>query len=43
MQVDEGEKSLYTKNELMNQLTSLAGGRAAEELIFGEITNWGVE
>ena len=38
MQVDEGEKSLYTKNELMNQLTSLAGGRAAEELIFGEIT-----
>ncbi|MCP6346940.1 cell division protein FtsH, partial [Klebsiella pneumoniae] len=38
MQVETGEKSLYTKQELYNQLMTLAGGRAAEEVVFGEIT-----
>lgn len=38
MQVETGEKSLYTKQELYNQLMTLAGGRAAEEVIFGQIT-----
>jgi cell division protease FtsH len=38
MQVESGEKSLYTKQELYNQLMTLAGGRAAEEVVFGQIT-----
>jgi len=38
MQVESGEKSLYTKLELYNQLMTLAGGRAAEEVVFGQIT-----
>lgn len=38
MQVETGEKSLYTKQELYNQLMTLAGGRAAEEVVFGQIT-----
>ena len=35
MQVEEGEKSLMSRNELYNKLVTLAGGRAAEEIIFG--------
>ena len=38
MQVDEGEHNLMTRDELLNKLTTLTGGRAAEELIFGSIT-----
>ena len=38
MQVDKEEKHLYSKKELLNQITVLAGGRAAEELKFDSIT-----
>ena len=38
MQVDEDERNLMTKTEIMNKIATLSGGRAAEELIFGEIT-----
>lgn len=38
MQIEEGEKSLMTKQELFNKLVTLAGGRAAEEIVFGSIT-----
>ena len=38
MQVDEGERNLMTRDELLNKLATLTGGRAAEELIFGSIT-----
>lgn len=35
MQIEEGEKTLMSKEELYNKLVTLAGGRAAEEIIFG--------
>ncbi|WP_294553341.1 ATP-dependent zinc metalloprotease FtsH [uncultured Pseudoflavonifractor sp.] len=35
MQVDQGEKSLMSRTELINKVATLTGGRAAEELIFG--------
>ena len=38
MQVDEDDRNLMTKTELLNKIATLAGGRAAEELIFNEIT-----
>ena len=38
MQVDEGEHYLMSREELLNKVTTLTGGRAAEELIFGSIT-----
>lgn len=38
MQVDQGDKYLLTKQELENKITTFTGGRAAEELVFGEIT-----
>ncbi len=38
MQVDEGEHNLMTRDELLNKLATLTGGRAAEELIFDSIT-----
>ncbi len=38
MQVEENDKVLMTKNELLNKLATLTGGRAAEELVFGEVT-----
>lgn len=38
MQVDEGEHYLMTREELLNKVTTLTGGRAAEELIFGSVT-----
>lgn len=38
MQVDEGEHFLMTKSELLNKITTFTGGRAAEELIFKEVT-----
>ena len=38
MQVDEGEHYLMTKTEMVNKIATPTGGRAAEELIFHEIT-----
>ena len=38
MQIEEGEKSLMSKQELFNKIVTLAGGRAAEEIVFGSIT-----
>ena len=38
MQVDEGEHYLMSRTEMENRIATLCGGRAAEDLIFGEIT-----
>ena len=38
MQVDTGDKYLMTKQEIENKIATLTGGRAAEEVAFGEIT-----
>ena len=38
MQLPEEEKYLSTKEELLNQITTLLGGRTAEEVVFNEIT-----
>lgn len=38
MQVDTGDKYLLTKKELENKIATFTGGRAAEEIVFGEIT-----
>lgn len=34
MQVDEGEHMLMSRSELLNKITTLTGGRSAEELVF---------
>ena len=39
MQVDEGEKMLMSKTECLDKIAVLCGGRAAEELIFGDSTS----
>ena len=36
MQVDEGERMLMSRTEILNKIATLTGGRSAEELIFGE-------
>ena len=38
MQVDSGDKCLMTKQELENKIATFTGGRAAEEVAFGEVT-----
>ncbi len=38
MQVEQNDKVLMNKQELENKIATLTGGRAAEELIFNEIT-----
>ena len=38
MQVETADKYLLTKKELENKIATLTGGRAAEEVVFGEIT-----
>lgn len=38
MQVEEGNHYLYTKQELENRIATLTGGRAAEEVVFNEVT-----
>ena len=38
MQVEEADKNLLTKEELLNKIATLTGGRAAAEVKFGEIT-----
>lgn len=38
MQVEQGDKVLMTKQEIENKIATYTGGRAAEEIVFGEIT-----
>ena len=38
MQVDEGERTLMSSDEIKNKLATLTGGRAAEEIVFGRAT-----
>lgn len=38
MQVEQQDKCLLTKEELENKIASFTGGRAAEEIVFGQIT-----
>ena len=38
MQVDEGNHYLMTKTELENKIATLTGGRAAEEVVFGDVS-----
>ena len=39
MYLPEEEKHLSSKEELQNRLKSVMGGRAAEEIVFGSVTN----
>ena len=39
MQVEEDEHYLMTRDEIVNKITTLTAGRAAEELVFHEITS----
>ncbi len=39
MQVDQGNHYLMNKEEMLNQIATLTGGRAAEEVVFGTSTN----
>ncbi len=39
MQVDEDEHYLMSREELLNKITTLTAGRAAEELIFHQVTS----
>ncbi len=36
MQVDEGERMLMSRREILDKIATFTGGRSAEELIFGE-------
>ena len=38
MQVEQGDKYLLTKKEIQDKIAVYTGGRAAEEVVFGEIT-----
>lgn len=38
MQVEQGDKYLLTKKEIEDKIATFTGGRAAEEIVFGEIT-----
>ena len=38
MQVEQTDKVLMNKEELENKIATLTGGRAAEEIVFGQIT-----
>lgn len=38
MQVEEGDKYLMTKQEILNKIATYTGGRAAEQIVFSEIT-----
>ena len=38
MQVEDGDHTLMTKEEILNKIATLTGGRAAEELIFHSVT-----
>ncbi len=39
MQVEEEERVLMSKNDAFNQLVTLTGGRAAEEVVFDSVTS----
>lgn len=39
MQIDEGERILMSKDEALDRITSLLGGRSAEEVALGSITS----
>ena len=39
MQVEEEERVLMSKEDLLNQITTLTGGRSAEEIVFNSITS----
>ena len=39
MQVDQGNHYLMNKEEMLDQIATLTGGRAAEEVVFGTSTN----
>ena len=39
MQVDEGERVLMSREEALSKLATYTGGRAAEELVFGNYTS----
>ena len=38
MQVDTGDKYLLTKEEIEDKIATFTGGRAAEEVAFGQVT-----
>ena len=38
MQVDQDDKKLLTREELLSKIAVLTGGRAAEEVVFGSVT-----
>lgn len=38
MQVEQSDKVLMTRQEIENKIATYTGGRAAEEIVFGEIT-----
>ena len=38
MQIEEGERVLMSREDMLSQLATLTGGRAAEEVVFGSIT-----
>ena len=38
MQVDEGDHTLMSREEILNKIATFTGGRAAEELIFHSVT-----
>ena len=38
MQVEEGDKYLMSREEIENKIATLTGGRAAEEIVFGDYT-----
>lgn len=38
MQVEQDEKNLMDKEELENKIATITGGRAAEEVVFGNVT-----
>ena len=39
MQVDEEERLLMTREQILDKITTYCGGRAAEALVFGRITS----
>ena len=38
MQVDQDDKKLLTREEILSKIAVLTGGRAAEEVVFGQVT-----
>ena len=39
MQIEEGERVLMSREDMLSQLATLTGGRAAEDVVFGSITS----